>query len=108
VAGADDRSGRRGRRRGAPVRAEDDADLESRLLYGGGRLEEHGDGAWRVRAVTGAAATKAYVCPGCNQTIPAGTPHVVAWPAERLGAFGGPGDRRHWHTPCWAARSRRR
>jgi hypothetical protein len=33
---------------------------------------------------------------------------VVAWPAEQLGAFGGPGDRRHWHTPCWSARGRRR
>jgi hypothetical protein len=29
-------------------------------------------------------------------------PHVVAWPE------GDPDARRHWHTPCWAARSRRR
>ena len=28
----------------------------------------------------GAAATKAYRCPGCNQLIPPATPHVVAWP----------------------------
>jgi hypothetical protein len=26
----------------------------------------------------------------------------VAWPV------GDPDARRHWHTPCWAARSRRR
>lgn len=95
---------RRSRRAGEA----DEADLETRLLHAGGRLEEHADGDWRVRPVTGAAATKVYVCPGCRQAILPGTPHVVAWPAEQLGAFGGPGDRRHWHTPCWAARSRRR
>ena len=103
---------RRGGRRGADgVQGrgpEPDDDLEARLVHGGGRLEEHADGAWRVRAVPGAATTKGYLCPGCRQTIAAGTPHLVAWPAEQLGAFGGPGDRRHWHTPCWAARDRRR
>jgi hypothetical protein len=83
-------------------------DLETRLVHGGGRLERHPDGDWRVRPVTGAAATKPYLCPGCRQQIPAGTAHVVTWPADRLGAFGGPDDRRHWHTPCWSARSRRR
>ena len=86
----------------------DNADLESRLLHGGGRLEEHPDGPWRVRPVAGASASKSYLCPGCRQAIPAGTPHVVAWPAEHLGPFGGPDDRRHWHTPCWEARLRRR
>jgi hypothetical protein len=96
---------RSNRRQRPPVRADD---LETRLVHGGGRLERHGDGDWRVRPVTGAAATKAYLCPGCRQQITPGTPHVVAWPAEQLGAFGGPGDRRHWHTPCWSARSRRR
>jgi hypothetical protein len=91
--------------RPAPVSADD---LETRLVHGGGRLEEHPDGAWRVRGVPGAAASKAYMCPGCRQQIVPGTPHVVAWPAERMGAFGGPGDRRHWHTACWSARDRRR
>jgi hypothetical protein len=96
-------------RRGRASRAEPAADdLETRLVHAGGRLEEHADGDWRVRPVTGAAATKPYLCPGCRQQIPLGTPHVVAWPAEQLGAFGGPGDRRHWHTPCWSARGRRR
>jgi len=95
----------RGRQLGEPAAADD---LETRLVHGGGRLEQHPDGDWRVRPVTGAAATKAYLCPGCHQQISAGTPHVVAWPADRLGAFGGPEDRRHWHTPCWSARSRRR
>jgi hypothetical protein len=94
-----------GRAHRAPADAED---LQTRLVHGGGRLEEYADGAWRVRPVTGAAATKPYLCPGCRQQIQPGTAHVVAWPAEQLGPFGGPGDRRHWHTACWSARDRRR
>lgn len=73
----------------------------------GGRFEtwEDGpDGAWSVRAISAAAATKVYRCPGCDQEVRPGTPHVVAWPADGLG---GPGDRRHWHTACWNARLRR-
>jgi hypothetical protein len=39
-------------------------------------------------------------------------PHLVAWPAdtEQAAWHGGGGldDRRHWHTPCWNARLRRR
>jgi hypothetical protein len=54
-----------------------------------------------VRMVTG--SDKAYRCPGCAQLIPAGTPHVVVWPADDLEAS----ERRHWHTACWAARDRR-
>jgi len=72
------------------------------------RVEEHPDGAWIVRAVTGASSAKAYRCPGCDQEVRAGTPHVVAWPADgALGGFGDVADRRHWHTPCWRARDRR-
>ncbi|MDP9406597.1 MAG: hypothetical protein M3P95_01540 [Actinomycetota bacterium] len=66
------------------------------------RVESWPDGEWTVRAVTGAAATKAYRCPGCDQEVPERTPHVVAW---RVGDVE---DRRHWHTPCWRARDRRR
>jgi hypothetical protein len=63
--------------------------------------ESHPDGDWVVRMVTAAAATKVYRCPGCDQEIHAGVPHVVAWrPAEE-------GNRRHWHRPCWSARDRR-
>jgi hypothetical protein len=58
---------------------------------------------WVVRPVRGAAATKPYRCPGCDQEIPAGTAHVVAWPPDVTGVE----DRRHWHTPCWRARTRR-
>ncbi|MCZ7416483.1 MULTISPECIES: ATP/GTP-binding protein [unclassified Streptomyces] len=57
---------------------------------------------WVVRRVSGAAAAKHYRCPGCDQQIPPGVPHVVTWPQ-----FGDVDDRRHWHAPCWSARDRR-
>ncbi|WP_067483146.1 ATP/GTP-binding protein [Actinomadura hibisca] len=66
--------------------------------------EEGPDGEWNVRQVAGANATKPYRCPGCDQEIPPGVPHVVAWPA---GGWGDADDRRHWHSPCWRARGRR-
>ncbi len=63
------------------------------------------DGRWIVRSVSGAAAGKAYRCPGCAQTITAGTPHVVSWPAEPpLHADSGLDERRHWHSGCWQRR----
>jgi hypothetical protein len=62
-------------------------------------------GGWVVQRVGGSA--KAYRCPGCDQEVPAGVPHVVAWPADALSGQGAD-ERRHWHTPCWSARSRRR
>ncbi|HSK58625.1 MAG TPA: hypothetical protein VK935_06180 [Actinomycetospora sp.] len=80
----------------------------------GGWVRE--EGGWVVRSISGTAATKSYRCPGCEQEIPAGTPHVVAWPADepegtgRHGAErscraeGGSPERRHWHTRCWQRR----
>jgi hypothetical protein len=62
------------------------------------------DGEWLVRAIPGDAATKTYRCPGCDQEIPPGVPHLVVWPADERGA---PDDRRHWHTGCWRARATR-
>jgi hypothetical protein len=56
---------------------------------------------WEVRPVAGAFARKSYRCPGCDQEIQPGQPHVVAWPT------GLPDERRHWHRVCWEARSRR-
>lgn len=74
----------------------------------GHRVEQHPDGDWAVRPLTGASATKTYRCPGCDQEIRPGTPHLVVWSADGpIGAFGDVDDRRHWHTPCWAARGRR-
>ena len=63
------------------------------------------DGGWVVRTVAGAAATKTYRCPGCQQPIPVGFPHLVAWP-EQPGLLSGSAvaERRHWHTACWQRR----
>jgi hypothetical protein len=69
------------------------------------RLESAADGEWVVRSVPGASSAKEYRCPGCQQTVRAGIGHVVTWPAGELGSVG---DRRHWHTACWAHRLRRR
>jgi hypothetical protein len=55
-----------------------------------------------VRRLQPYQATKAYVCPGCNQDIPAGTGHLVVVP------HAAPDLRRHWHHACWAHRHRRR
>jgi hypothetical protein len=59
--------------------------------------QRHEDG-YDVRSV--GVSDRVYLCPGCAQDI-IGVAHVVAWPQGR------PDDRRHWHTPCWAARGRR-
>jgi len=67
------------------------------------RAEWQGE-MWTVRTVPGANAVKEYRCPGCAQLIRVGVPHVVVWPENDLEA----GDRRHWHSVCWAARDRRR
>ncbi|WP_373305789.1 ATP/GTP-binding protein [Streptomyces filipinensis] len=58
------------------------------------------DGNWTVRKVAGAEAKKTYRCPGCDQVISPGVPHLVAWPTHQE-------DRLHWHTACWNARDRR-
>jgi hypothetical protein len=65
------------------------------------RTEAHDDGDWVVRPVPASGAAKAYRCPGCDQEITPGAPHVVAW------RIGEEDDRRHWHRPCWQARERR-
>ena len=66
------------------------------------RAESAPDGEWVVRTVSGSGAVKVYRCPGCDQEIVAGLPHIVAW------RVGEEDSRRHWHRPCWLARSRRR
>ena len=75
-------------------------DVDS-VTRGWTRSESRDDGgAWKVRTVSG--GDKAYRCPGCDQMIPPGTAHTVAWPADHLfGAQAGLEDRRHWHTSCW-------
>ncbi|HZZ47232.1 MAG TPA: hypothetical protein VFE65_10140 [Pseudonocardia sp.] len=97
-----------------PRRHRDRAGRDSRPALGGAvgwaRTESGADGDWMVRTVPGSNAQKTYRCPGCDQQIPPGVGHIVAWPAGvaelsmPLGADG----RRHWHTACWSARDRRR
>ena len=67
-------------------------------------VEEHDDGDWVVRSITGSSSTKPYRCPGCDQEIRPATPHLVVFPAEGYGTVE---DRRHWHKACWTARGRR-
>jgi hypothetical protein len=59
--------------------------------------------AYVVRTVPADRAVKTYRCPGCDQEIRA-VPHIVSWPENDLDA----GERRHWHTACWANREQRR
>lgn len=73
------------------------------------RQERHGDGEWIVQQLAGSSSGRSYLCPGCRQQVLASVPHVVAWPVETPVASGaGVDHRRHWHTPCWRARDRRR
>ena len=67
----------------------------------GGVRYETGPGGRQFSVRNIAAGTKEYRCPGCQQMIAVGTPHVVVWPDDGLG---GVDDRRHWHSMCWKAR----
>ena len=96
----------RPRRGAAPPPAEEPLPLRGFATHG---YERSADGEWHVRTVSGAAATKSYRCPGCDQLIPPATPHVVVWPGDDLlGPDSAVGARRHWHRSCWQARGRRR
>jgi hypothetical protein len=54
-----------------------------------------------VQPVTGAWKRK-YRCPGCQQEIRPGTPHLV------VVVEGDVEGRRHWHAQCWRQELRRR
>ena len=75
------------------------------------KVEGYGGEDYVVRRLTGSASTRTYTCPGCHQPIRPATPHVVAWPVL-ASTFArdvtGLDERRHWHSPCWGARERRR
>lgn len=60
------------------------------------------DGRLSIRNVQPRSATKAYSCPGCGQTIPAGRFHMVVVPEDE------PDLRRHWHHGCWYKEQKRR
>ena len=68
---------------------------EINIASTGESTEEHSDGVYIVRRLTGSGSTKPYRCPGCDQEIKPATPHTVAYVMGELE------DRRHWHTPCW-------
>jgi hypothetical protein len=55
-----------------------------------------------LRRIQPYAATKVYLCPGCNQDIAVGLGHLVIVPLVD------PGERRHWHKACWERRATRR
>ena len=65
-------------------------------------FEEHADGDYIVRKITGSTSTKPYRCPGCDQMIPLATPHTVAW------RDGEEDSRRHWHNSCWSKKNNRK
>ncbi|GAB3585960.1 hypothetical protein [Calidifontibacter terrae] len=91
------------RNRRTPGSSQPPRDL-SRMLEVGVRVESYAGQRWNARSVRANSAGRSYTCPGCQQVVTSGEPHVVAWPAEGLGDLS---DRRHWHTPCWTARDRR-
>ncbi len=82
-------------------RRDPDPSSEREARVGSETLEEHPDGLFRVRRITGSTSTKPYRCPGCDQEIRPATPHIVAWPDDGLD------ERRHWHTACWEKRNQR-
>jgi hypothetical protein len=88
-------------RRNRPRRAEPAASDEAGRGHGLERTESWRGEDWVVRPVAGSSG-KWYRCPGCDQQIPPGVGHVVAWPRH-----GDVDDRRHWHRACWNARDRR-
>ena len=56
-------------------------------------------GEVETRRIQPYQALKSYICPGCEQEIPAGMGHTVAVPTEA------PDLRRHWHHASWQRRS---
>ncbi|GEL95584.1 hypothetical protein [Cellulomonas composti] len=94
-------SGRRSNKR--PYGAQP-APIDVDRATGGRVTQSSSDGEWVVQRVRGGA--REYRCPGCDQVVPTGTAHVVAWRADAW--FGeAVDDRRHWHSSCWDARGRR-
>ncbi|MCQ4045344.1 ATP/GTP-binding protein [Streptantibioticus rubrisoli] len=88
-------------RRNRPYRADKFEPRPEGDRHGLERVETWQGEEWVMRPVAGTGG-KTYRCPGCDQEIPPGVGHVVAWPE-----YGGVDDRRHWHRSCWEARDRR-
>ena len=88
-----------GTRRGA--KGEPDRIRRPDLPAAVGRDGAGSDDQYELRFIQPYQALKQYRCPGCNHEIPARTGHLVVVPRDE------PELRRHWHTPCWQARTRR-
>jgi hypothetical protein len=75
------------------------------LLASHASVSDKADGRWMIQSMPAQAAVKEYLCPGCQQRIGIGAPHLVAWPQiPSLAASRGVDERRHWHTSCWNRR----
>ena len=97
------------RRSGKRPWGQEHQELDVERALGGRRTEAAADGDWVVQSVRASASTKTYRCPGCRQDVAPGAAHVVAWPTDSLlGEQAAVEGRRHWHTACWASRTRRR
>lgn len=97
----------RSRRSGKRPYSAEHVPLDMDRVGGIRRAESGPDGEWTTQRVGGSDRT--FRCPGCDQLIATGTPHVVAWRADSILGDGAALDnRRHWHTSCWQARLRRR
>jgi hypothetical protein len=83
-------------------KANNPQDSERELATSHQTIEEHHEGIYMVRRITGSGSTKPYRCPGCDQLIPMATPHTVAWLEHDVES------RRHWHTACWNKREQRK
>jgi hypothetical protein len=94
-------------RRNRPHKADEPQRRPDGDRHGLERTESWQGQEWVMRPVAGTTG-KTYRCPGCDQEIPPGVGHVVAWPAPEDRWTGGVDDRRHWHRPCWDAKDRRR
>lgn len=95
----------KGRRRGGSKWQREHRPLSPGSLAPGGistgRVRRR-DGEYHVRYISGQAAQKEYICPGCSLRIAAGTPHVVSWRADSIfGEEQAAAERRHWHRQCW-------
>ena len=87
---------KRNRGRAAP------SDLEREITTSNESIDEHDDGIFIVRKISGSTSNKPYRCPGCDQVIPMATPHTVAWLEHDQSG------RRHWHNICWSKRNLRK
>lgn len=95
----------RARRGGRPLPGGERGRFPSSLEPGGVSEVRYAGQVWAVRQVRGNASGRAYRCPGCQHELAASVPHTVVWPVASMRELE---NRRHWHTPCWAARDRRR